>query len=340
MSRVLVVGGAGYVGTALVRTLNYSSPSTKINVLDTFWFWDSPEEYRKAIQYHPTKIAGISLFQGDIRNTKDIRRAMRGCDQVINLACVSNDPSSDLDPKITHEISFTGNQNVILSAVHQGVERFIHASTSSVYGVKEEEKVTEDLKPEPITQYSKIKTVIEKTILHHYDTGGLNPIILRPATVCGYSPRQRLDLVLNIFCQHAWERGEIRVHGGSQFRPNINIADMVNAYILTLNHDLQPLNGQIFNVGDTNYTLLQLATMVRDVCAEIPFNRDVQIIVEDSTDQRSYRLDSTKFMNLGWKPTQSIKNAVIGLLKGFSSKTVRLDKTNNMQVMKDVLGIA
>ena len=338
--RILITGGAGYVGTELVRHLLSSRSDIKINVLDTFWFWNSPDDYRKYILLGDNSKLNkqLSLFPADIRCPEVIRRAIRGCEQVINLACISNDPSSDLNPTITHSISYHGNKNIIIAAIHEGVERFIHASTSSVYGLKEEEKVTEELDLAPMTQYAKIKVSIESLLIQHYHKAGINPIILRPATVCGYSGRQRLDLVLNIFAYQAAIRREITVHGGQQYRPNINIADMVKAYEFMMDYELYPVNGQVFNVGDHNYTLLDLAMLVKEI-AQKEFKIDVKINIEDSNDQRSYRLNSDKINALGFKCIHGLPLAIYSIMKAALANQWDTSKSSNIEVMKKVLNV-
>ena len=222
--KVLVTGGAGYVGAVLCPKLIQAG--YRVRVLDTCWYGT---EVLDSIGDDPS----FELIVGDIRDAESVRAAVEGCTDVIHLACISNDPSYDLDPTLGESVNFTACAPMVDAAKRAGVGRFIYASYSSVYGVKEELQVTEDLPLEPLSDYFRFKAECE-TILLDYASDDFTVTIIRPATVCGYSPRQRLDVVVNILTNFAVNRGVIKVFGGDQYRPNLHIEDMCRAYLHVL----------------------------------------------------------------------------------------------------------
>jgi nucleoside-diphosphate-sugar epimerase len=236
---------------------------------------------------------------------------MQGVTDVIHLACISNDPSFDLNPELGKSINLDAFEPLVRIARKSGVNRFIYASSSSVYGVKSEERVTEKLSVEPLTDYSKYKAICEE-ILFKYYSNDFVCTVLRPATVCGYSPRQRFDLSVNILTNHAINNGSIRVFGGTQFRPNIHIEDMVNAYLLVLNSSSQIINAKVYNVGSENLSINQIAQEVSK------HTKVVNIEHEDTDDLRSYRIDSSKICEeLGFNFMKSVGDAVVDLVAAF-----------------------
>jgi len=329
--RVLVTGGAGYVGTVLVELL--LKKGYKVNVLDTFWFWDSPEEFVKAIKAE--KNPNLRIIKGDLRNKDDIRKSLEGVESVIHLASVSNDPSADLDPKFTHSVNYDGCLNLIDLAKEKGVKRFIYASTSSVYGIKKEPNVTEELELEPLTQYSKLKVEVEHYLMYRLDDD-FKGVIIRPSTISGYSPRMRFDLVVNILASSAITKGKIKVFGGEQLRPLIHIKDMASLYELLLRVPVEKIHRKIFNAGYGNLKVIEIANLVKEVMGDIP----VEVVPTD--DLRSYHVCSDKIKNeIGFMPEHTIKESIIEMKKMLESKKIKDvddDAYHNIKRMKKIIG--
>jgi nucleoside-diphosphate-sugar epimerase len=282
--------------------------------VDTFWYG------RGVIDSTPGD--ALQIRELDIRDHTALTEVMHGVKDVIHLACISNDPSFDLNPKLGKSINLDAFEPLVKIARDKGVERFIYASSSSVYGVKEETRVTEDLLLEPLTDYSRYKAYCEK-ILFEYQSEDFICTILRPATVCGWSPRQRFDLSVNILTNHAVNNGKIKVFGGSQYRPNIHIEDMVDAYLLLLKSSDVSVNGKIFNVGADNLSLDQIANEVSK------FTGVTKIIHESTDDLRSYRIDSSKIcQELGFEFKRNVGTAVADLVDAFKAKKF-IDSMNN-----------
>ena len=234
---------------------------------------------------------------------------------VIHLACISNDPSFELNPSLGKSINFDAFEPLVKTCVKNKVHKFIYASSSSVYGIKTEKNVTEDMKLEPLTDYSKFKGECER-ILNSYKSDDFITTTIRPSTVCGYAKRQRLDLVVNILTNHAFHNREIKVFGGDQLRPNVHIDDMVDSYISVLNADEKKVNGEIFNVGFKNQSVNELANDVKDIIGQ-----DVKIVNTKSDDNRSYHVSSQKIKEiLGFETKFSVKDAVSDLKNAFESK--------------------
>ena len=300
--KILITGGAGYVGSVLVPELlkkNYF-----VSVVDLFLYGDT-------LKSHPN----LTLIKGDIRNQDLLEKIFPGIDIVIHLACISNDPSFELNPTLGKSINLDAFEPLIKISLKNNIKRFIYASSSSVYGIKTEKNVTEDMKLEPLTDYSKFKGDCEK-ILNSYKTEDFITTTIRPSTVCGYAKRQRLDLVVNILTNHAFHNREIKVFGGDQLRPNVHIDDMVDSYIAVLNSDHRKINGQIFNVGFKNQSVNELATDVKEIIGE-----DIKIINTKSDDNRSYHVSSEKIKEvLGFETRYTVKNAVSDLKNAFEKK--------------------
>jgi nucleoside-diphosphate-sugar epimerase len=302
-SRVLVTGGAGYVGSVLVPKLLAAGHA--VNVLDLFLYG---EDVLDAVKGH----AKLRLIKGDLRHLPSVEAALVGCDAVIHLACISNDPSFELDPELGKSINLDAFRPLVRAAKAAGVKRFIYASSSSVYGIKEGVSVTEELPLEPLTDYSKFKAACER-ILEEERAPGFVTLTLRPATVCGYSPRQRLDLVVNILTNHAVNNRKIKVFGGSQLRPNLHIEDMTDLYLQCLAAPDEQIDGRIWNAGYENHTVRQLADTVREVVGG-----PIGLEVLPTDDNRSYHVSSEKIRReLGFVPRRSIGQAVADLNQGF-----------------------
>jgi len=302
---VLVTGGAGYVGSALVPQLLEAGHS--VTVLDLYLYGD---EHFAAYRDDPR----LTEVKGDLRDPATVERALKGCDAVIHLACISNDPSYDLDPDLGKSINFDSFRPLVRAAKAAGVERFIYASSSSVYGIKDEAEVTEDLPLEPLTDYSKFKVLCEE-ILEEEREPGFVTCTIRPSTVCGFASRQRLDVIVNILTNHAVTNGRIRVFGGSQKRPNIHIDDMVGLYLFLMDQPDDKIDGKIYNAGFENHTLLELADIVRKVVGG-----DLTVDVEPTDDLRSYHVSSEKMRTeLGFEPSHTIEDAVRDLVAAFGA---------------------
>ncbi|PYO13606.1 MAG: UDP-glucose 4-epimerase [Candidatus Rokuibacteriota bacterium] len=290
---VLVTGGAGYVGAVLVPKL--LARGYRVKVLDLYLFGDD---------VLPKRAAGLEEIRGDIRNQELLRASLRDVDAVIHLACISNDPSFELDPGLSKSINYDAFEPLVAIARSSGVRRFVYASTSSVYGVR-------------------YKGMCEP-ILDRYRAPDFTPVTIRPATVCGYSPRLRLDLTVNILTSHAVSNRRITIFGGAQKRPNIHIEDVTDLYVDLLAMPADPLEGEIFNCGYQNHTVAELGDVVRaSVLQEMPDLAPVEIVTSPSADLRSYHISSKKIERvLGWKPKRTIEDAVVDLCRAFRAGKV------------------
>jgi len=302
MKKIFITGGAGYVGSKLVPKL--LELGYEVTVLDLMIYGeDVLPEHEK-----------LKKIKGDIRDLDLLEKNLPGHQYLIHLACISNDPSFELNPTLGKSINLDAFEPMVKMSIRSGVNGFIYASSSSVYGIKKEKNVTEDMKLEPLTDYSKFKGDCEK-ILNSYKSDSFITTTIRPSTVCGYARRQRLDLVVNSLSNHAFYNREIKVFGGDQLRPNIHIDDMVNSYLAVLKADPKIINGEIFNVGFKNQTVNELATDVKEIIGD-----DVKIINTKSNDNRSYHVSSEKIKNvLGFETKYTVKNAVSDLKIAFEN---------------------
>ena len=305
--RVLVTGGAGYCGSRLVPQLLRSG--YKLTVYDIMYFGDD---------FLPKDSPNLTIVQGDIRDTKRLSNAMAGHDAVVSLACISNDASFELDENLSTSVNFEAFEPMVLAAKNAGVKRFLYASSSSVYGVSDQPNVTEDHPLVPLTLYNKYKGMCEPLLNKHVDDN-FTGVTFRPATVCGYAPRQRLDLSVNILTNHAVNKNKITVFGGSQLRPNLHIQDYIDAVEMFLEAPAAKIQGEIFNVGYQNLSLTEIAKLVRKVVIdEFPDRADLEIVTTPSDDLRSYHINSDKVNRvLGFQPRHTIEDAVRELCAAF-----------------------
>jgi nucleoside-diphosphate-sugar epimerase len=305
---VFVTGGAGYVGSVLVPKL--LDRGYRVRVLDLFLFGED------VLPRHPT----LARIKGDLRDQELLKRWLPGSDAVIHLACISNDPSFELDPRLSRSINYDAFEPLVATAKAAGVRRFIYASTSSVYGVTDQENVTEDHPLVPLTDYNKYKAMCEP-ILFRYQSDDFTTVTIRPATICGYSPRQRLDLTVNILTNLAVNTRRITIFGGAQKRPNLHIDDMTDLYVDLLSMPSPRLAGRTFNAGYQNHTVAELGRMVHAlVLREIPSLAPIDITTSPSDDRRSYHISSERIAReLGWKPRRTVADAVVDLCRAFQA---------------------
>lgn len=326
MKNVLVTGGAGYVGAVLVPKL--LSKGYNVTVLDLMIYGENVFQ-----QVQDKK--NLRLIKGDMRDQDLLRSSLDGINSVIHLACISNDPSFDLNPELGKSINLDSFRPLVEIAKESGVERFIYASSSSVYGVKEEPNVHEEMTLEPLTDYSKFKAECEN-ILKEYQAESFTTVTVRPATVCGYSPRQRLDVIVNILSNHAFHNREIKVFGGSQKRPNIHIQDMADLYCKLLEEDKAKVAGKVYNAGYENHTVTELANMTKSIMGE-----DVSINHEETNDLRSYHVSSKKIATeLGFIPSHTIGEAIQDMKyafeKGLLPNSLEDKRYFNIKAMLDI----
>jgi nucleoside-diphosphate-sugar epimerase len=309
--QVLVTGGAGYVGAVLVPRL--LEQGYRVRVLDLFVFGSQVFD---AVKNDPN----LEQIKGDLRDQDLLGKSLAGCDAVIHLACISNDPSFELNPTLGRSINYDAFPPLVALSKAAGVRRFIYASSSSVYGVSNCPDVTEEHPLVPLTDYSKYKGLCEPILLAERSPS-FTPVIIRPATVCGYSPRQRLDLTVNILTNHAVNLGRITVFGGQQMRPNLHIDDMVDLYLLLLEVPEERIAGQIFNAGYHNHTVSDLAEQVREVVRqEVPGRDHVEVVTTPSDDHRSYHISSEKIKRLlCFVPRRSVADAARDLVAAFQA---------------------
>jgi nucleoside-diphosphate-sugar epimerase len=281
--KIFVTGACGYKGTVLVPKL--LAAGHEVTAFDIMWFGNFLEAHPK-----------LRVVRGDVRNVQEID--LDGTDAIIHLSSVANDPCGDLDPKLTWEISCLATMQLADKAVRKGVMHFVYASSGSVYGVKDEPQVTEELELKPISEYNKTKMVAERVLLSYADRMAVQ--IIRPATVCGYSPRMRLDVSVNMLTMQALTREHITVFGGSQIRPNIHIDDITDVYLFMLDH---PEHRGIYNAGFENLSIMDIANRVLE-------HAPAKISVTESNDPRSYRVNSDKLLATGFRPKKKVDDAI------------------------------
>ena len=307
LKNVLVTGGAGYVGHVLTPRLLASG--YKVTVYDLLYFGCRlPND------------PNLTVIQGDIRDTAKLAKALEGQDAVLHLACISNDASFELDENLSKTINYDCFEPMVVAAKKAGVKRFVYASSSSVYGVSDSPNVTEEHPLLPLTLYNKFKGMCEPLLWKH-KSDDFTAVVIRPATVCGYSPRTRLDLSVNILTNHAVNKGVITVFGGSQMRPNLHVEDMVDAYELMLTAPHEKIHGEVFNIGFENHSISAIAEMVKKIVEEMmPEKGKIDIKTTPSNDNRSYHVNSDKIYRvLGFRPRRTIEDAVRDIVRAFQN---------------------
>jgi nucleoside-diphosphate-sugar epimerase len=315
---ILVTGGGGYVGSALVPAL--LGQGYDVKVVDLFWY--GRDVFGEA-NHHPR----LERLELDIRDSARLQEAVKGVDAVIHLACISNDPSFELDPALGKSINYDAFGGLVQAASDQGVRRFIYASSSSIYGVKEEPDVREDAEPQPLTDYSRFKLDCERDLLAHPKVSGMDRVIVRPATVCGYAPRLRLDLSVNILTIHALVNHKIKIFGGKQLRPNLHLKDMVRAYQLFLEAPGAPIDCEAFNVGFQNRSIEDIAKMVLATLGD----PTIELVYTPSNDNRSYHVNSDKIKRvLGFQTKYTIEDAIAEIADAYRRGLITDPLTNPM----------
>ena len=327
---VFITGGAGYVGSSLVPDL--LKKNFKIAVYDTMYFGDN---------FLPKNHPNLRIIKGDIRDQNKLKTACEGYDVFINLACISNDSSFELNEKLSKSINFDAFEPMVVSAKEAGIKRFIYASTSSVYGVSKEKNVTEEHPLVPLTLYNKYKGMCEPLLFKHTDKNFVG-VVFRPATVCGYAPRQRLDLTVNILTNYAVNKNEIKVFGGKQLRPNLHIKDYCKVVEILIDAEKNKIENQIFNIGYQNMSIDEIAKLVKDVVEkEYPNKDQINIVKTSSDDNRSYHINSEKIKKvLGFESQYTIKDSVNDLKdafkKGLLPNSLTDDKYFNIKRMQSI----
>jgi nucleoside-diphosphate-sugar epimerase len=329
MNKVVVFGGGGYCASVLVPQL--LAEGWSVRVFDIFWYGSDH------LSPHPK----LELIKGDIRDINAVRETLRGFDHVLHLACISNDASFELDEKLSTSVNLESFEPVVLAAKEAGVRRFVFASSSSVYGVSDSPDVTEDHPLLPLTLYNKYKGLCEPLLFRHTDENFVG-VVFRPATVCGYAPRQRLDLSVNILTNHAINKGQITVFGGDQLRPNLHIQDYADLCKLLLVAPEKAISNQVFNCGFQNMSIMEIAKTVKYVVEEFfPSLGNIPIVTTESNDLRSYHINSQKIFDvLNFRPKYSVEDAVRDLCSAFKEgklpNSFDDDRYYNVRTMKSI----
>lgn len=296
MNKVLVTGGAGYVGSVLVGKLlknNY-----KVRILDLFLY---DPDCLNIYKNNPN----VEIVKGDIRNEKIVSKCLDNIEYIIHLASISNDPTAEMDEAITKSVNYDAYDVMLNLSKKKRIKRFINASSSSVFGIKEEENVTEELEPEPITVYSKYKALSEK-LVNAASSQDFITVNIRPATICGFSPRQRFDLTVNVLTKSAIVNSKMIVHGGEQMRPNVTMEDITDLYIEMLRINPELINGETFNFGFENLRVIEIARTIQNTL-DIQSDIEIQPVI----DRRNYHISSQKIIQkLGIYPKYTIKDMV------------------------------
>ena len=313
MKKIFITGGAGYVGAVLVPYLLEQGFS--VTVLDLMIYGED------VLPKHNQ----LKAIKGDIRNQDLLKKLIPGHDIVIHLACISNDPSFEMNPKLGKSINFDAFRPLVEISKKGNIKKFIYASSSSVYGIKDEPNVHEEMKLEPLTDYSIFKADCEK-ILAEFQSDEFTTTTIRPATVCGYSPRQRLDVVVNLLTNLAYHKREISIFGGDQLRPNIHIKDMVEAYMVLIKAPKEKIAGKTYNAGYENHSVKEIAETIKNTVGE-----DVKLITSHSDDNRSYHVSSKKIQTeLGFITKYTIQDAVKDLCEAFDQNLLPNSLENEM----------
>jgi nucleoside-diphosphate-sugar epimerase len=306
VKKLIIFGGGGYCASVLIPQL--VNDDWDVTAYDTFWYGTD----------HLPKAPNLHLVQGDVRDLDKIKDSLKGKEYVLHLSCISNDASFELDEKLSTSVNLDSFEPLVVAAKEAGVKRFVFASSSSVYGVSDSPDVTEDHPLVPLTLYNKYKGMCEPLLFKHTDENFVG-VVFRPATVCGYAPRQRLDLSVNILTNHAVNKGKITVFGGDQLRPNLHVQDYADLCKLLLTSPSEKVRNEVFNCGFQNMSIMSIAQIVKKVVEEIfPEKGSIPIDITTSDDPRSYHINSEKISStLNFKPKHSIEDAVRDLCKAF-----------------------
>ncbi len=319
MKNILITGGGGYIGTNLTNEL--LNEGYNITVLDTFWFGNYLKKHKK-----------LKILKKDIRNL--VKKDINKIDCILHLASIANDPAAELDAKLTWEVNVLATYKLINYAINNKIKKFIFASSGSVYGIKKEKKVTEDLSLKPISEYNKSKMIGERVLLSYKKFIDLT--ILRPATVCGYSPSMRLDVAVNALTFSALKNNEIKVFGGKQIRPNLNMQDMIEVYKVMMKRKIKKnrnISDIIFNVGFENLSIMNIAKRINK-----SLSIKSKINIKPINDPRSYRQDSSRLIRAGFFPKKKIEDAIIEIQENFIKKKIKNKpqhyRINTLKVIK------
>jgi nucleoside-diphosphate-sugar epimerase len=329
MKELIIFGGGGYCGSVLVPQL--LKESWNVTVFDTFWYGTE----------HLPKNDNLTLIKGDVRDIKLVSNSLVNKTHVLHLSCISNDTSFELDENLSTSVNYNSFEPLVIEAKKNGIKRFVFASSSSVYGVSDLSNITEEHPLVPLTLYNKFKGLCEPLLLKHVDEDFVG-VVFRPATVCGYGPRQRLDLSVNILTNHAINKGKITVFGGEQLRPNLHIQDYAEVCKLLLVAPNEIIAGEIFNVGVQNLTIMNIAKTVKKVVEEFfPEKGKIPLEVTSSDDLRSYHICSDKIERiLGYVPKHTVEDAIRDLCKAFSTgllqNSLEDNKYYNVKTMKAI----
>lgn len=328
--RIFITGGAGYCGSLLVPQL--LSRGHQVTVFDTLFFGDD---------FLPKSNPNLRVVKGDIRDAASLGKACAGHDTFVSLACISNDASFELDEALSTSINLDAFEPMVKAAKASGIGRFVYASSSSVYGVSDDPDVTEDHPLVPLTLYNKYKGMCEPILARHCDDSFVG-VAFRPATVCGYAPRLRLDLSVNILTNHAIRNGKITVFGGSQLRPNLHVQDYCDAVEMFISAPAEKVQREIFNVGYQNMSIMDIAHLVKTVVEqEYPGRPPIDIVTTPTDDIRSYHINSDKvYRTLGFRPKLTIEDAVRSLCVAFKAGKIADSLENdwyyNIRTMKKI----
>lgn len=323
---VLVTGGFGYVGSRL--TPHLLEKGFQVKVIDLCLYGKFGLE-----QLNPVLKKNITFIEGDIRDPETVMKSMEGINTVIHLAAISNDPTGEVNETLTRQVNFDAIGLLLAKARQCGVKRFINASSSSVFGIKHDSNVTEDLEPEPLTYYSKYK-MLSEWLVTTASSPNFCTVNIRPATICGFSPRQRFDLTVNKLTADAIRKKVITVHGGEQRRPNVGMADVVNLYSRLIHMDPELINGRTFNFGFENLKVIEIAKLIQDELKDL----GIRIDVTSTTDNRDYHISSEKILKtLNYQPVSSIRQEVANLRQVLESgrfSDIDASQHYNMKSMK------
>ena len=303
MKNILITGGGGYIGTNLTNEL--LKLGFNVTALDTFWFGNYLKKHKR-----------LKVIKKDIRDIS--KKDLKKIDSIIHLASIANDPAAELNAKLTWDVNVLATYSLITLATKLKIKKFIFASSGSVYGIKKEKHVTEDLSLEPISEYNKSKMIGERLLLSFKNDIDLT--ILRPATVCGYSPSMRLDVAINALTFGALKENKITVFGGKQIRPNLTMYDMINAYKFSLNKKMKKnrtIDDTIFNLGFENLSIINMAKRIQKT-----LKSKSKILIKPSNDPRSYRQNSDRIIKEGFSPKRKIEDAILEIQKNFKSKKI------------------